>query len=128
MTECLTALPRYLHKRSDGWYGTDHADGPWRPIPAPQAGLPWQAGEPAPEGKAPAAISTSNCFHLGDIWRSPRGKYWQVDRIANHQVRLRALHSRHSTQWRFAWNTGLPAMTNAWERIESAADPITYPD
>jgi hypothetical protein len=68
---------------------------------------------------------TADRFRLGDIWRSPRGKDWQVDRIANGQVRLRALHNRHTTQWRFAWKTGKD-MTNAWERLESAADPVTY--
>jgi hypothetical protein len=66
-------------------------------------------------------------FRLGDIWRSPRGKDWQVDQIAGHKARLRSLHNRRTTQWRFFWNTGRD-MTNAWERLESAADPITYPD
>jgi hypothetical protein len=66
-------------------------------------------------------------FRLGDIWRSPRGKDWQVDGIEGHKARLRALHNRHTTQWRFVWNTGRD-MTNAWERLESAADPIIYPD
>jgi len=68
-------------------------------------------------------------FRLGDIWRSPRGKDWQVDKIEGRTrgiARLRALHNQHSTQWRDIWNTGRD-MTNAWERIESAADPVTYP-
>ncbi len=65
-------------------------------------------------------------FRLGDVWRSPRGKDWQVDRIAGPKARLRALHNRHATQWRFDWNTGRPR-ANPWERIESAADPVTYP-
>jgi hypothetical protein len=65
-------------------------------------------------------------FRLGDIWRSPRGKDWQVDSIAGPKARLRVLHNRHTTQWRWAGSTGRD-MTNAWERLESAADPVTYP-
>ena len=66
-------------------------------------------------------------LRLGDIWRSPRGKYWQVDKTAKSRARLRALHNRHTTQWRGIWETGRD-MTNAWERIESASDRVTYPD
>jgi hypothetical protein len=47
--------------------------------------------------------------------------------LATVETWLRALHNRHSTQWRGTWETGRD-MTNAWERIESAADPVTYPD
>ena len=64
MPECLPDLPRIIRQCSDGWEGADHPDGPWRPIPAPQAGLPWQAGEPAPEGKAPATISAADRLAL----------------------------------------------------------------
>ena len=80
---------------------------------------------PAPRPEPPPA----DRFRLGDIWRSPRGKDWQVDTIVGGTrgiVRLRALHNRHSTQWRGIWETGRD-MTNAWERLESAADPVTYP-
>jgi hypothetical protein len=67
-------------------------------------------------------------FRLGDIWRSPRGKDWQVDKVrVDGLARLRALHNRHTTQWRGTWDTGRD-MTNAWERIESAATPFVYPD
>jgi hypothetical protein len=67
-------------------------------------------------------------FRLGDIWRSPRGKDWQVDKDRlDGLVRLRALHNRHTTQWRERRDTGRD-MTNAWERIESAADLVIYPD
>ena len=65
-------------------------------------------------------------FRLGDIWRSPWGKYWQVDRIKGHKARLRALHNRRTTQWRFNSDNGRD-MTNAWVRIESAADQVAYP-
>lgn len=67
-------------------------------------------------------------FRLRDVWRSPRGKDWQVDKVEGGTggiARLRALHNRHSTQWRGIWETGKD-MTNAWERLESAADPVTY--
>jgi hypothetical protein len=65
-------------------------------------------------------------FRLGDIWRSPRGKDWQVDKIQCGIARLRALHNRHSTQLRGIYDTGKD-MTNAWERIEYAAVPFVYP-
>jgi hypothetical protein len=60
-------------------------------------------------------------FRLGDIWRSPRGKDWQVDKIDRGIARLRALHNRHTTQWRGICEYG------RWERLESAADPVAYP-
>ena len=42
MSECLPDFPRYVKKAPDGsWHGADHQNGPWRPIPAPQSGLPW---------------------------------------------------------------------------------------
>jgi hypothetical protein len=66
-------------------------------------------------------------FRLGDIWRSPRLKDWQVDKIESGIARLRALHNRYSTQWRGIYDTGRD-MSNAWERIESAAAPFVYPD
>jgi hypothetical protein len=81
---------------------------------------------PAPRPEPPPA----DRFRLGDIWRSPLGKDWQVDTIEGGTrrgiARLRALHNRHSTQWRGIWETGRD-VTNAWERFESAAEPVTYP-
>jgi hypothetical protein len=76
---------------------------------------------PATETPPPA-----DRFRLGDIWRSPRGRDWQVDKIEPGIARLRALHNRHSTQWRMIYDTGKD-MTNAWERIEYAAAPFVYP-
>ena len=122
----------------------DHQNGPWLPIPAPQVGpwlpmpdlqgaAPWADG-PATPGTAPATIAPADPppadrFRLGDIWRSPRGKYWQVNKVESGTggiVRLRALHNRHTTQWRGIRDTGRDR-ANAWERLESAADPVTYP-
>ena len=60
MSECLPDLPRYVRKTPEGfWLGADHPDGPWRPIPAPQSGLPWRTDGPAvPEGREPASVAT----------------------------------------------------------------------
>jgi hypothetical protein len=55
-------------------------------------------------------------FRVGDIWRSPRGKDWQVDKIEGSLARLRALHNRHTTQWRLVRDTGRDT-ANAWERL-----------
>ena len=75
---------------------------------------------PTTETPAPA-----DRFRLGDIWRSPRGKNWQVDQVDGPRVRLlRIVGNQRTTQWRGAWDTGRD-MTDAWERIESAADPVT---
>ena len=41
MTECLPDLSHYVRPCGDEWQGADHQNGPWRPIPAPQSGLPW---------------------------------------------------------------------------------------
>ena len=58
MTECLPDLPRYVRQRGDEWQGADHPDGPWRPIPAPQSGLPWRTDGPAvPESREPASVA-----------------------------------------------------------------------
>lgn len=44
MTDSLRGMPRYVRVRPDGqWQGADHQNGPWRNIPAPQRGTPWQA-------------------------------------------------------------------------------------
>jgi hypothetical protein len=58
MTECLPDLPRYIRQHGDEWQGADHPDGPWRPIPAPQSGLPWKTDGPAvPESREPASVT-----------------------------------------------------------------------
>jgi len=78
---------------------------------------------PTTETPAPA-----DRFRLGDIWRSPRGKNWQVDQVDGPRVRLlRIVGNQRTTQLRGAWDTGRD-MTDAWERIESAAAPFVYPD
>ena len=61
MSECLPDFPRYISQREDGsWHGADHPDGPWRPIPAPQSGLPWPTVEtdgPAVQSREPASVA-----------------------------------------------------------------------
>jgi hypothetical protein len=57
MPECLPDLPRYIRQRGDEWQGANHQNGPWRPIPAPQSGLPWPIDGPAvPAGREPASV------------------------------------------------------------------------
>ena len=58
MTECLPDLPRYICQRGDEWQGADHQNGPWRPIPAPQSGLPWKTDGPAVQSREPASVTT----------------------------------------------------------------------
>ena len=58
MSECLPDSPRYIRQRDEEWQGADHQNGPWRPIPAPQSGLPWKTDEPAvPESREPASVA-----------------------------------------------------------------------
>jgi len=49
-----------------------------------------------------------------------------VDKVDGPRVRLlRIVGNQRTTQWRGVWDTGRD-MTDAWERIESAADPVAY--
>ena len=58
MTKFFPDLPRYICQRGDEWQGADHQNGPWRPIPAPQSGLPWKTDGPAvPESREPASVA-----------------------------------------------------------------------
>lgn len=58
MNECLPDLPRYVRQRDNEWQGADRQNGPWRPIPAPQSGLPWRTDGPAvPESREPASVA-----------------------------------------------------------------------
>jgi hypothetical protein len=58
MSKCLPDMPRYIWKHQDGsWYGADHQNGPWRPIPAPQSGLPWKTDGPAVQSREPASVA-----------------------------------------------------------------------
>lgn len=60
MSNCLPDFPRHIrhHRPSDSWEGADHPDGPWRPIPAPQSGLPWPTE--ATDGPAFVAADASS--------------------------------------------------------------------
>jgi hypothetical protein len=59
MSECLPDLPRHIRQAGSHWEGADRPAGPWRPIPAPQSGLPWPTDEPAvPESREPASVAS----------------------------------------------------------------------
>ena len=50
MTEPIFNLPRYIRQTDAfGWQGADSANGPWRSIPPPQSGTPWQSTIPMKE-------------------------------------------------------------------------------
>ena len=56
-------------------------------------------------------------FRVGEVWQSPRGKHWRVERTdVRKGVFLRAIHNQHSTQWRGEFAIG-DNMMNAWLRI-----------
>jgi hypothetical protein len=57
-------------------------------------------------------------FRVGDIWQSPRGKRWTVERLSDYKgALLRAMHNRCTTQWRKEFATG-DNMENTWLRID----------
>lgn len=60
----------------------------------------------------------ADCFHLGEVWRSPRLKDWLVDKITPEgQARLRrAVNNRRTYQWRGVRDTG-QNISNAWFRV-----------
>jgi hypothetical protein len=59
MTESIRNLPRYIRQTDAfGWQGADTANGPWRSIPPPQSGTPWQTTNPMDDlRQASAAVS-----------------------------------------------------------------------
>jgi hypothetical protein len=63
-------------------------------------------------------------FRLGDIWRSPRDKDWMVEKL--HHTKgafLRAMHNRHTTQWRNELATG-GNRPGAWVRVHSGSQEL----
>lgn len=68
-----------------------------------------------------ADLTPADRFHLGDIWRSPRGVDWRVDLVIPGKVRLRNVAWPRYTQWRTPRATGTN-MLNAWERLQSAGE------
>jgi len=70
------------------------------------------------------ALPPADRFRLGDIWLSPRGKQWMVEKL--HHTKgafLRAMHNRYTTQWRNELATGSDVLT-AWERIHSGSQEL----
>ena len=68
-------------------------------------------------------------FRLGEVWRSPRLRDWQVDKIDNGPrytlARLRSVVNPRRTQWREVRDTGRD-MTTAWLRV-SPPDALPQP-
>jgi hypothetical protein len=47
MTDTLRNMPRHIRQTDAfGWQGADSPNGPWRSIPPPQSGTPWQTTSP----------------------------------------------------------------------------------
>ena len=57
MSECLPDMPRYIRQQGDEWQGADHKHGPWRPITAPQSGLPWPNGHQLPSTAEQSSVA-----------------------------------------------------------------------
>ncbi len=55
-------------------------------------------------------------FRVGDVWRSPRGKDWTVDKVETGMARLRSVRNPGNAKWRAAFDTGRD-MLSAWQRI-----------
>jgi hypothetical protein len=72
MSECLPDFARYICQHEDGsWYGADDREGPWRPIPAPQSGLPWKAPpaaeDPSAAQPSPLSMAAQAVLDAADI-------------------------------------------------------------
>jgi hypothetical protein len=69
MSGCFPDLPRYVRQRNNEWQGADHENGPWRPIPAPQSGLPWMKPAATEESSAPQPTPLSPAAQaIWDAW------------------------------------------------------------
>lgn len=66
----------------------------------------------------PTTPPPADRFRIGDVWRSPRGKDWRVQRIDHLRLALLVceVSNRRTTQKRHVLATGTD-MTNAWVRI-----------
>jgi hypothetical protein len=88
MTECL---PRYIRFTwlVDGchWQGADRPDGPWRPIQAPQSGLPLMTDGPAvPESREPASIAENFSAPSNEDLDALERKCWKLDSVIEHEL------------------------------------------
>ena len=110
MTECLPDTPRYIRRRGDEWQGADRPNGPWRPIPAPQSGLPWPVpSAPQPTPLSPAAQAIVTAFDDRYELLGPLEDDWQerclaaaLRAVADQVVPLIPLDLRYITEDR--WN------------------------
>jgi hypothetical protein len=83
MADCLPDFPRYICQRDNEWQGADHPDGPWRPIPALQSGLPWPVpSAPQPTPLSPAAQAIVKVFDDRYEMLGPLEDDWQEQCIA----------------------------------------------
>jgi hypothetical protein len=92
MPECLPDLPRYIRQHEDGsWHGADDREGPWRPIPAPQSGLPWKTDGPAvPESREPASVAADPTPHSPAaqiVWQAYGDCFGGVDWVMDSERR-----------------------------------------
>ena len=112
MSECLPDLPRYVRKRGGEWQGADHQNGPWRPIPAPQSGLPWPippatqdppAVQSTPADRLALAVCRANGYpgpcHVSEICDTCRRSAAAVAHEIARQVRERHGGSSTTADW-----------------------------
>jgi hypothetical protein len=125
MPECLPDLPRYVRKRGDEWQGADHQNGPWRPIQAPQSGLPWATDGPAvPESREPAsvvadasptpadrmALALCPVRHSGAPCKVPCGRCRRDSAAVAHEI-ARQLRERYGSSATADWLDGVGCRT-----------------
>ena len=126
MPECLPDFPRYVLQRDDGsWIGADDREGPWRPIPAPQSGLPWLTDGPAvPESREPAAVAPETnptpadrlalvlcpVRHSGAPCKVPCGRCRRDSAAVAHEI-ARQLRERYGSSATADWLDGVGCHT-----------------
>ena len=83
MPECLPGIPAgsTIRQNPDGsWQYRRRSVGPWRPIPAPQSGLPWPTiktdGPAVLEGREPASVA-AEARPLGPAAQAVLDAFWK---------------------------------------------------
>jgi hypothetical protein len=112
MSECLPDLPSYVRQRGDEWQGADHPDGPWRPIPAPQSGLPWPVPPVTEESSAPQPTPADRLALAMCNYSTPCSRPCLPCRLASarHSRELAAiLRERHGSSTTADWLDGVGA-------------------
>ena len=97
MSECLPDMPRFIRQAdAGGWEGADHKDGPWRPITAPQSGLPWPVPSVAKES---SVVQRTDADRLPDhaeavkaaYQKASDGNYINGEWVQNHAAQIAAV-------------------------------------